>query len=241
MIAIVLFTHAIPAERATYAHRCFNSLKHLYTSNGDDAFWLHIADDGSPQEFRDEMIDKARNAYGKNTSISNSEGKGYGASYNIASQLTHQIANIILPLEDDWEVVREFNLDPFVEVLRAGHFDCIRMGYIGYTDTLKGTFKYYENRHFLALDPDSPEKHVFAGGPRLETVRFQKSVGLWPEGLNAGQTELEVAGQLEARKKVAWPISDIKPAGDLFVHIGALKAETGDPGSEIKMQQVVSR
>lgn len=237
MIAIVLFTHANPPERAEYARRCFNSLKKL---KADEDFWLHIADDGSPQEFRDEIIEKARNIYGKNTSISDSEGRGYGASYNVASQLTHQIGDIILPLEDDWEVVREFNLDVFAKVLRAGHFSCIRMGYIGYTDTLRGTFTYYENHHFLALDEDSPEKHVFAGGPRLETVRFQRSVGLWPEGLNAGQTELEVAGQLNARKGVAWPIGDIKPIGDLFVHIGSLKAETGEVGSKIEMQQVVS-
>ena len=232
MIAIVLFTHDKPKERILYAMKTFLSLENLTAS---EPFWFHLADDGSEQSFRDDMMKLARERYGDNTSVGNSEGGGYGASFNLATQQTHLVADLVLPLEDDWEVTREFNLDPFAKVLRDGRFKCIRMGYIGYTDTLRGTFNYYDGKHYLALDPDSPEKHVFAGGPRLETVQFEKDVGLWPRGLEAGHTELEVAGKEEARKGIAWPISDIKPAGDLFAHIGSKQSETGNVGSRSEM------
>lgn len=235
MIAIVMFTHSHPPERAEYALRAFDSLDLLTAS---EPFWFHLADDGSDVSFREQMMERARDEYGENTSVTNSEGRGYGASYNLASQITHQIADILLPLEDDWIVSREFDLDPFVKVLKDGHFNCIRMGYIGYTSTLRATFEYYDGRHYLALDPTSPERHVFAGGPRLVTVEYEKKIGSWPEIESAGTTELEVAGNVEARRGVAWPVSDIRPSGDLFLHIGTHKAETGEAGSYSEMQAV---
>jgi hypothetical protein len=200
--------------------------------------WFHLADDGSDQKFRDQMMEHARRIYGENTSVTNSEGKGYGASYNRSTQLTHKVADILLPLEDDWKVAREFNLDAFAKVLRDGNLSCIRMGYLGYTNTLRGTFRYFDNRHYLELDSDSPEKHILAGGPRLETRDFEKAIGPWPEGLGAGATELSIIGKPAARQGVGWPITDIKPQGDLFLHIGTSKAETGEVGSRSNMQEV---
>ncbi len=234
MIAIVMFTHDKPPERVEYAKQTFDSLSQLRSTEEQ---WFHLADDGSDQAFRDEMMSLARGVYGANTSVTNSEGHGYGASYNRATQSTHSRADILLPLEDDWEVSREFDLDPFIKILRDGHFNCIRMGYLGYTNTLRGTFRYYERRHFLELDPDSPEKHVFAGGPRLETREFERELGEWPEGIGAGATELDVIGRKAARRGIAWPITDIKPHGDLFLHIGTNKAETGEAGSRSNMME----
>lgn len=237
MIAIVMFTHAKPEERVVYAQRTFDSLSNLRAS---EDIWFHLADDGSDQEFRDQMMEQAREVYGDRTSVTNSEGRGYGGSYNRASQSTHSHADILLPLEDDWEVCREFDLDPLAKVLREGHFNCIRMGYLGYTGILRATFRYHDGKHYLELDPDSPEKHVFAGGPRLETRDFERAVGEWPEGLGAGATELAVIGKSAARQGIAWPMSDIKPRGDLFLHIGTNKAETGEIGSQSKMQAVAN-
>jgi hypothetical protein len=234
MIAIVIFTHDKPAERVEYALRCFYSLQKLEAS---EELWFHLADDGSSQAFRDELMHHARERYGENTSVTNSEDRGYGASYNRSSQSTHSIADIILPLEDDWEVCREFNLDAFAQVLREGHFNCIRMGYLGYTDTLRSTFRYHHGLHYLELDPDSPEKHVFAGGPRLETREFQRTLGEWPEKLGAGSTELAVISRSASRQKIAWPMS-IAPYGDVFLHIGSLKANDGTPGSKSTMEEV---
>ena len=186
--------------------------------------WCHIADDGSSQEYRDELLELAHRHYGDNVSISNSEQAGYGGNYNAATQLVHQIADIMLPLEDDWQLVRPLDIGPIVAVLRGGHFDCVRMGYMGYTAELRGTMRWHEGLHWLEFDPDSPERHVFAGGPRLETVAFERSVGPWLERMEQGATEFNVAGRAEARARVAWPLDLIRPSGDAFAHIGAYKA-----------------
>ena len=74
MIAIVLFTHDKPKERILYAMKTFLSLENLTAS---EPFWFHLADDGSEQSFRDDMMKLARERYGDNTSVSNSEGEGY--------------------------------------------------------------------------------------------------------------------------------------------------------------------
>ena len=209
-------------DRIAVAKKCLSGVaKNLKAS---EEFWLHIADDGSPQEYRDELLEMARELYGTNVSITNSERAGYGGNYNIATQFVHQIADIMLPLEDDWELLRELNLDPIVRVLRGGVFGCVRMGYIGLTEELRAKFVLAEGYHWLALDPDSPERHIFAGGPRLETVEWERAVGPWPERTEQGYTEFLVAGWPAARHSVAWPVGLIYPGGDAFVHIGGEKA-----------------
>lgn len=232
MIVILLLTY----DRMEFARKTLESLAENLRTMEDT--WLHVADDGSSQEYRDELVELARKHFGSSVSVTNSERSGYGGNYNAATQLVHHVADLVLPLEDDWELVRPLDVDPIVSVLREGVFRCVRMGYIGYTDELWGTLRYHENMHWLELDPESPEKHVFAGGPRLETVAFERAVGPWPVKEEQGQTELLVAGRKEARTGIAWPIEMIKPRGDAFVHIGAVAAGDKEQASTAQMQQV---
>ena len=235
-IAIVLLTCDRPKERTEYAFKTLDALKNL-SAIGDE-LWLHVADDGSDPAFREEIMVHAREQYGDRTSISNSEGRGYGGSYNLSMQDAHRVADLVLPLEDDWELTRPFDLAPIAAALRADAFRCCRLGYIGFTSELRGTLIWNENLHWLAFDPFSPERHVFAGGPRLETVAFERDIGIWPENLQQGKTEMEVASRAEARAGVVWPVDLVKPSGDLFVHIGAAKAgdEKEAAGSAAPMQ-----
>ena len=189
-----------------------------------EEIWLHIADDGSTQDYRDELLALGRSLYGERVSITNSERSGYGGNYNAATQVIHYMADLILPLEDDWQLMRELNLDPIAKVLRDGHFSCVRLGYIGYTGELKATMRWHENLHWLEFDPESSEKHIWTGGPRLETVAFERNLGPWPDHMEQGQTELEVCGREEAKSGIAWPIDLIPARGDAFVHIGTYKA-----------------
>lgn len=161
---------------------------------------------------------------GYEVTTSNSQRAGYGANYNLAMQTVHAYCDLVLPLEDDWELVRELNVDPIVSVLRDRVFGCVRMGYVGYTQTLSCDFVSHLDHHWLLFRHDSAEPHVFAGHPRIETVAWERNVGPWTEGLQPGQTEWEVAHRKEARQQVAWPIDLIKPSGDAFVHIGAERA-----------------
>ena len=218
MIVISILTY----DRLEVAKRCILSVsKYLKAS---EEFWLHLADDGSSQDYRDELAELARSLYGNSVSMSNSQRSGYGGNYNASTQITHQVSDLMLPLEDDWEMQRELNLDPIAAVLRDGIFGCVRLAYIGATQELRAKFVLTHGYHWLALDPDSPERHVWAGGPRIETVEWEKAVGPWPEHMEQGYTEHIVAAYPAARYGIAWPVGLIYPQGDVFAHIGGEKA-----------------
>lgn len=220
-LAIVLLTY----NRLDYAKTTLiSTLANLKTS---EELYLHIASDGDTEDYLSELREIAQ-AYlePRQITVSNVNRLGYGASYNAATQVVHNIAGVeyVLPLEDDWELMRTLAIDPMLACLRDRIFGCIRMGYIGYTQQLKASFVSHMGYHYLALDPESSEPHIFAGHPRLETVAWQRSVGEWPQGLQPGQTEWEVAHRPAARQSVAWPISQINPEGDAFGHIGAVRS-----------------
>ncbi len=216
-ICVMLLTY----DRLDYAIRTVKGLqKHLQYSG---SWALHVADDGSPEGYLDQLT----NACGALFTKTNSERRGYGASYNLATQIVHPIYPITLPIEDDWELLRPLDLDPLVTILQEDEgVDCIRLGYIGYTQELRGKFIWSEatKQNLLLLDPKSPEHHVWAGHPRLETTERQRRVGSWPEEVDPGMTEFSVAHNEEARKGVVWPLDLLTSAGNLFAHIGARQA-----------------
>lgn len=216
-IAVLLLTY----NRFEYAKTTLCSfLTHAHT---EGELTVHIASDGDSAEYVNALADIAWPHVGIVTA-SNSERAGYGGNYNLALQTVHLTASHVLPLEDDWELLRDLDLDLYVNALSELNAGCIRMGYIGYTQALRGEFVASQGRHWLRLAADSPEPHVFAGHPRLETVEWERSVGPWTEGLFPGETEFEVAHRPEAREGVIWPIQEIKPYGDMFAHIGATRS-----------------
>jgi len=185
---------------------------------------VHIASDGDDDEYLSALMFIANDFDLAFVTTTNSERSGYGANYNLATQVVHGFASHVLPLEDDWELTRDLDLDIFIQALDSLDAGCMRLGYLGYTQPLRGELAAAVGRHWLRLDPSSAEPHVFAGHPRLETVAWERSVGPWPEGLEPGQTEFAVAHIAESRYGVIWPIQEIKPYGDMFVHIGAERA-----------------
>lgn len=220
-LAIVLLTY----NRLDYARTTLQSTLHNLKTL--EEIRVHIASDGDTEDYLSELRSIASNYLCEDRiTVSNVKRLGYGTSYNAATQVVHNLEGIeyVLPLEDDWELIRPLAIDPMISVLRDRIFGCVRMGYIGYTQQLRCSFVNHGGYHYLALDPDSPEPHVFAGHPRIETVAWERSVGEWPQGLQPGQTEWEVAHRKEARQQIAWPISQINPEGDAFQHIGAVRS-----------------
>lgn len=239
-LCVVMYTY----DRPAYAEQSLRSV--LQGIHYSGKVFVHIADDGSPDGQIEELLRIAEEmgsahsalghydfkAGGPDTSATatNAQRGGYGASYNLATQVTHLRAQVFLALEDDWELKAPLDLDPLVQALQESpDIECIRLGYIGWTQELRGRLAYVAGQQFLVFDPDSPERHVFAGHPRLETLRFEREVGPWPEGQNAGTTEYIVAGRREARTGVAWPLDLGHSASQhyrlsLFAHIGAVQA-----------------
>lgn len=219
-VCILLLTY----DRLTYAEKTLRSALDNIQYSGKLS--VHIADDGSSQEYR-EHLHALAGGYEKvaGVGMTNSERGGYGKNYNLALQQVHGHSDIILPLEDDWELVQPLDLDRLVQVLADEDIGCIRMGYIGYTQELRGKFVWVAGMHFLLFDPDSPEPHVWSGHPRLETKEWQRSQGPWDEdALDPGSTEFAVAQRQKSRQGVVWPLDLIHPRGDLFEHFGSCQA-----------------
>lgn len=206
-------------DRWEYARRTIKSTLHHLRYSGDVA--IHVADDSRevlpPKEIRRRLDAPVE-------SITQTGGHSYGRSYNLATQAVHERGGFVLVLEDDWELTGPLDGDRLAAaLLRApDRLGCIRLGYIGYTQSLHGLFMPVPDSldHVLLLDRYSSEHHVFAGHPRIETVDWQRAQGPWPEGLPAGQTEFEVAGRV--RDGIAWPMWI--PPGRAFAHIGTIRA-----------------
>lgn len=183
---------------------------------------VHIADDGSPEGYTDELRELAGGyAHVDGITVTNAERGGYGHNYNLAMQIIHQHSLYCVVAEDDWRLCKPLDLDPLLNCLDvSSEIGCIRLGYIGFTQELRGKIVDILGSKYLVFDPNSFEPHVFAGHPRVEAVVWQKEVGEWPTGLAPGTTEFAVCHKLAARKRVAWPMFN-DPDNSIFQHIGA--------------------
>lgn len=219
-LTVLLLTY----NRLAYAEDTLTAtLKGLRFSGEID---VHIADDGSPVGYLERLVDLAGQFPAvRLITVSNSGRKGYGASYNLATQAVHLRADYVLPLEDDWVLTRELDVDSLIRVFNeAPSVGCIRLGYVGFTQALRGELFHAGGQTLMLLDHDSPERHVFAGHPRIERVDWARAVGPWPEGVDPGTTEFLVAGIPAARMGIAWPLDLVRPCGDLYAHIGTVQA-----------------
>lgn len=218
-ITIVLLTYG----RLDYAIKTLSStlLRFDYPA---EKMRLHIASDGDDDYYIAALIDNSGPLHDRVT-VTNAERGGYGKSYNLATQYTHLRSDLLLMLEDDWELSRHLDGRAIASALMQGRADCVRLGYIGYTQPVHGQLISVDGLgQCFGFDPDSPERHIFAGHPRMETVGYQRRVGPWPEGLEPGATEFDVAGRPESRYGVIWPLDLIHPNGDAYVHIGTERA-----------------
>jgi len=214
-LCLLLLTY----NRLEYAQRTLRSaLDNLHYSG---EVRVHIADDGTSEEYR-EQLKVLAGGYPNIVSVtmSNSEHRGYGANYNLAAQTVHSHSQIVLPLEDDWQLMRPLDLDPLVLALMEEKFGSIRLGYLGFTQGMWGELVIANGLIWLLFNPESYEPHIFAGHPRLETVAWERSVGEWPLDLFPGQTEFVVCHNVAARCGIVWPMQMLTTDGGLFVHIG---------------------
>lgn len=223
-ITVMLLTWAPYVEHPRHRYAMQTLEAALANLNFDGELRWHIADDGSDR-LHVSLLEGLCRQRGIEPTFSNAERGGYGHSYNLACQVVQDRSDFVLVLEDDWQLTRTLDLTPLARVLEAdGPVQCIRLGYLGFTQRLAGEVVIQEQQTFLLLDPASNEPHVFAGHARLETVGFEQRVGAWPEGLAAGATEFVISHRPESRVGVAWPLDlglYANPVyGALFAHIG---------------------
>lgn len=226
-VVFLTYSKAASNPRSHYADLSMRALvKKLTFQDGEIQY--HIADDGSYEGHVPHLMRLVNEKYP--CSYTNAERGGYGRSYNLATQTLHGDCDVFLMVEDDWELTREFDVSNLVKALQDSNdnLGCIRLGYLGWTNPLEGVITAFSDQTFLLFDPGSPEVHVWTGHPRLETVSYQRRIGEWPEGLDAGSTEFAVSKREESRHGVAWPLDIAIRAGQihgtLFAHIGEVQA-----------------
>lgn len=219
-VAVVLLTY----NRLEYAKRTLRALARNLESF-EHIFRFHIASDGDSSTYIEELRGVLEaEGHIDSITVSNSDHGGYGRNYNLAMQTVHDVATWIMPIEDDWELLRAFNPDSIIRDMEDLDIGCARLGYMGYTQELRCSLAYGTCGHWLRFDPASAEPHVFAGHPRIESRMWSRMVGPWTEGLLPGETEFEVSHRKPARTGVAWPVDRVKLCGDLFAHIGTVRS-----------------
>ena len=237
-VMFLTYTPSMDHPRVEYARRCLVKLcQNLRFQDG--MMRVHIADDGSPPEHVVKLREIVIRYTGQEPTISVTSHMGYGANYNLGTQSLHHLVDYVMPIEEDWELMREFDVSNLVRALEDAprafgdwgdpdYIGCIRLGYLGWTERVTGWLTQLAGQTFFRFDDKSLENHVFAGHPRIETVEFEQRVGPWPEGLQAGYTEMEVCKRPQARQGVAWPLdADINASQDycrLFAHVGEVQA-----------------
>lgn len=208
-------------NRLQYAEQCLQAVIEKVVWDG--SLHVHIADDGSPAGYVDKLRDIA-GGYEKVDTVgsSNSKRGGYGRNFNIATQCVHPAGGLVLCVEDDWRLVRPLDVNALAAVFAAGSdIGCIRLGYLGVTQPLYATLEKRGAQQMWLLGSPSPEPHVWAGHPRLETVEWQRNQGPWREHLNPNDTEFVMAAKM--RWGIAWP-AWLPTEGGLFEHIGTERA-----------------
>lgn len=233
-VNFLTYTPSMDHPRVKYAKECWKKL--LLNLDYEGELLWHIADDGSPWEHVEDLKNLAWTYRQVIPTVSNSQHRGYGANMNMATQVIHPLADIVLPIEEDWELVRQFDISGLVKVLEQASQDygdpdyigCIRLGYLGWSNRVEGWLTQIANQTFFRMDAACLETHVFAGHPRLETVEFEKRLGAWPEGIRPGYTEMEVCNRPMSRHGVAWPldagINASQDYANLFAHVGEVQA-----------------
>lgn len=222
-IVFLTYTPDMDHPRVAYARLCLTDL--LKNLRPADDLHIHIADDGSPQEHRHSLQELAY-ALGFEATVTNSERGGYGHSYNLASQVVHSLCDYVMPIEDDWRLLKPLDVRPLIQAIdeSQGLLRCIRLGYLGYSAALRGQLVSFADQSFLLFDHASEETYIWAGHPRLETVAFQRDLGAWPVGIGAGATETEVVHRAASRVGVAWPldagVNASQQWASMFAHVG---------------------
>lgn len=225
--SIVFLTYApsLDNPRHEYAKRSLQAL--LSKLKSADPIMLHIADDGSA-EGHVAALALIATQQGYAPTFTNANREGYGKSYNLACQVVHDRSTYVMPVEDDWQLLKPLDLDPLQRAIEEsqGLINCIRLGYLGATKRLTFDRVYIADQTFGLIHHTSEEHHVLAGHPRLETVAFEQSIGPWAEGIGAGAVELNYCGRQASRVGVAWPldlgVNASQNFPSLFAHIGDL-------------------
>lgn len=187
-IAILLTTY----KRTECAVRTIESVRKNFRW-GNISWW--VSDDGSDKTHVDAVMSAIGPTYTTHFFSSGGRGVGYGMNHNLRSLFVS--IDMVLVLEDDWELTQPLNVATYANtLLNHQEYGMIRFGYI--FPNLLGYTISEESCLYWRLEPNQ-ETYIFAGHPSLRHKRFHTAYGYYDEGLAPGMTELSMCGKVNLK------------------------------------------
>jgi len=216
-VAVCFLTY----ERTEYALRSIESTcsKLKYGSLG----W-YVADDGSRDEhFKAVMETLEKN--GTHVFGSHHEKMGAGASWNRAIEEALKVSDVLLWIEDDWNLGWDLDIHPYVKMLlEREDVGMVRLGYLAVG--LKCEVMGYDGIHYLKMSRET--QYAYSGNPNLRHRRYFDAYKRYPTDKNPG--ECEVWHDYDVREgnpngpDIWWPGNLTNCAWSVWQHIGAVQS-----------------
>jgi len=144
-----------------------------------------------------------------------------GNSWNLALKMAHQKSDVVLWMEDDWELRHSLDISAYLSLLRENNnVGIVRLGHMPVGSALFSVG--YKGIHYLRFEKTT--QYAYSGNPHLRHKRFVDSYGYFSEKLNPGNIEVELDGRVRGKSgpEIWWPI-DLGGWG-VFGHIGKEKS-----------------
>lgn len=226
-VTVCLITY----ERTEYAIRVVEAVgRHLVYPN----WGWYMADDGSREEHYN-AVGATIERTGREMVGWHSDRISYGAGANRALATAFQKGDLVLMLEDDWELSEKLDVWKYAALLmERPDIGMVRMGYLnkglhgvlfGHNSTLYWTLNDEQSREYSSF--------AFAGHPALIHRRLFESYGYYPERWQPGETELKMCWQVSAGygPKIVWP-AELRQAGP-WGHIGGVQSYEWNGGVQL--------
>lgn len=226
-LTVVLLTY----ERTEYAVRTIKAASQLLYY--PDWVWF-VADDGSSEEHCDALAHALEESGRPVWGISSIKGS-YGESANRGLDVAFQHGNLVLMLEDDWELTEPLDIWKYAALLmERPDIGMVRMGYLN--AGVAGSVIAHQGSLYWALDDQESRKHssfAWAGHPALIHRRMFEMCGYYPERWQPGETELHMCWQVSEFREpmIVWP-AELGMAGP-WAHIGGEQSYTWNGGVQL--------
>lgn len=179
--------------------------------------WI-IADDGSPEPYRQGLENYLKSLTSDEVSVTNAARKGVGHSKNLALNLAFTKSKYVFLLEDDWVLDSDLDLVPHMQAMEENtDVGMVRFGYLSTGLTLEyvgrsgvGYLKLIRNSH----------AYVYSGQVSLRQKSWYEAHGFHKEGLAPGEEELDFCFRFNAGEP-SWP--DIFWPANIPVYWGPFK------------------
>lgn len=229
-LTICLLTY----ERTEYALRTIDAVvKHLVYP---DIAW-YVSDDGSRPEHIEAVLGRLR-YHGQRLNMESgwhSDRLSYGRGANRAVRWGLERGDLILMLEDDWELSRRFEIWNYCAMLmQRPDIGMVRMGYLN--SGVGGLSMGFGGDLYWSLDDTHSRNFstfAFAGHPAIMHKRFFEHYGYYPEAWQPGETELKMCWQCVSGMgpRIVWP-AELMAYGP-WGHIGAIQSYEWNGGIQL--------